>query len=157
MTEKFIAVKGEKYDVLADFIAISINSAGFNTQKWSLTQENKSFALIRFTEKPIKARTTVKKVDFLVFSGIPNIEDLKLCNENAVILSIGKKKLKNAFIRKNKLKSFIINCKEDDVSTLLGAFVKVFKQISLKNAKIAVDIIGEGNKTAIENGFRTVK
>jgi len=91
-------------------------------------------------------------------------------NENGMIIFNTSDKIKNAAMKKKKIKSFHVDADEITLRILskkaipnmpmLGAFAKLFNKISVKNTKKSItDEIGDNREASLEfeEGYKNVK
>lgn len=122
-------------------------------------------------EKSEFARTEMHAPDIsLVFDMKFDKDAISDTNEKGMIIFNTPDKIKNAVLKKKKIKCFHVDA--DDITLrilskkaipnmpMLGAFAKTFSKISVKNIKKSItDEIGENREASLEfdEGYKTVK
>jgi len=151
---------GEKILSRAAFLS------GFYVQSFSLSEKGSEIGLVKIDKVPILSKQ-IEPSDFTLILDTTKLNEIiKNCNDSSIAIINSEKKIKTALMKKKGIKSYHVDAKEislnhfkKDVSVIpmLGALVKVFNKISLKNMKAALGLeYGKGG-TALEDGYKSVR
>ena len=129
-------------------------NSGFNVQDFFLTNENYTYGFVKIDKESILYKSKPKNPDF-IFIFDTRIKEVLKDVENSIVIFNTSDKVK---LNNKKLKIFSVDTSDIDTSSaMIGALVKNFNKLSIKNTKLAIEKEKIGNTNSLDEGYKRVK
>lgn len=119
-------------------------------------------------EKGVLEKGPFDDADFLLIFDLRLLPEIKRLKDGSIIITNSKSRIESPWLKKKKIKAYYLDANSIAMNTIgkpivntamIGALIKFFPKITMKNLKSAIEIekMPKENQIACEEGFKSVR